>query len=212
MTTKTFTATLRDDGAFEVPFDVRAVYGSARAPVKMSLLGETYRTRVMVYGGTYVLGIWKAVLAKHGLSGGAQLEVTLAPDTDERVIEAPPELAAALKTNAAARAGWTAMSYTHQREWAGAIADAKKPETRARRVAQAVEACAARAASAPKARAAATTKATKAAKPAPAKSASAKRAAAPKVARGAKPAATARRAKPAARKPTSRPRTGRAGS
>jgi hypothetical protein len=190
---KTFTARLRDDGAFEVPFDVRAVYGSARAPVKMTLLGETYRTRVMVYGGRYVLGIWKAVLAKHNLSGGARLEVTLAPDTDERVVDAPPELAAALKKNAAARAGWTAMSYTHQREWAAAITDAKKPETRARRVAQAVEACAARAAKAAGAKAA-KVKATAKVKV--------------KAAKAAKPA-KATSGKPAARKAAGRARTRR---
>lgn len=189
--TRTFTATLRDDGAFEIPFDVRAVYGSARPAVKMSFGGETYRTRVMVYGGAYVLGIWKAVLAKHGLSGGARLEVTLAPDTDERVVEPPPELASALKANAAARAGWTAMSYTHQREWAAAIADAKKPETRARRVAQAVEACAAKGANAAKRRAKS--------RPVPAKAAKGAEAAKAKRSVAAK----------AARKPSRRARSGR---
>jgi uncharacterized protein YdeI (YjbR/CyaY-like superfamily) len=33
-----------------------------------------------------------------------------------------------------ARAAWEALSFTHQREHAEAIEDAKKPETRARRV------------------------------------------------------------------------------
>ena len=37
-------------------------------------------------------------------------------------------------------AGWDAMSYTHQREWANAIAEAKKPETQKRRITQAIEA------------------------------------------------------------------------
>ncbi len=141
---QTFTVTLRDDGAFEVPLDVRAIYGEARPALKMTLCGETHPTRVMVYGGKPMLGIWKAVLAKHGLRGGQKLEITLEPDTAERKIEPPKELAAKLKRNAAARAGWAAMSYTHQREWAQAIADAKKPETRERRVAQAIAALVAR--------------------------------------------------------------------
>jgi hypothetical protein len=140
----TFTVALRDDGAFEIPFDVRAAYGQARPAVKMTLCGETYPTRVMVYGGKYLLGIWKAVLAKHALRGGQTLEVTLEPDNDQRTIEPPAELAAALKKNASARGGWAAMSFTHQREWATAIRDAKKPETRERRVAQAVAALVAR--------------------------------------------------------------------
>jgi hypothetical protein len=146
MATKhTFTAMLTDDGGFEIPFDVRATYGQARAPVKMTICGETYPTRVMVYDGKYMLGIWKAVLAKHALRGGQPIEVTLAPDNEERTIEPPAELAAALKQNAAARTGWAAMSFTHQREWARAIADAKKPETRERRVAQAIAALVAKA-------------------------------------------------------------------
>lgn len=137
---RTFTATLTNEGAFEIPFDVRAVYGQARAPVKMTICGETYPTRVMAYDGKYMLGIWKGVLAKHALQSGQPLEVTLTPDNDERTITPPPALAAALKKDAVARAGWAAMSFTHQREWARAIEDAKKPETRERRVAQAVAA------------------------------------------------------------------------
>jgi hypothetical protein len=135
----TFSVVLKD-GAFEVPLDVRAIYGEARPAVKMTFCDETYRTRVAVYGGKYILGIWKAELAKHGLKDGQKLEVTLEADAAPRTVEAPKELAAALKKNAAARAGWEKMSFTHQREWAEAIADAKKPETRERRLAQAIEA------------------------------------------------------------------------
>jgi len=136
---RTFTATLHD-GAVEVPFDVKEAFGQARAPVRMTFLGETHRNRVAVYGGKYLLGIWKHVLAKHGLADGQKLEVALEPDDEPRTIEPPKELAAALAKNAKARAGWEALSYTHQREWANAIADAKKPETKKKRVAAAIEA------------------------------------------------------------------------
>jgi hypothetical protein len=137
---QTFSVTLRPDGSFELPIDVRALYGEARPAVKMTILGETHRTRVMVYGGKYLLGLWKRVVEQHGLRGGERLEVTLEPDTAPRTVTPPKELAAALKKNAKARAGWQAMSFTHRREWAEAIRDAKKPETRKRRVAQAVAA------------------------------------------------------------------------
>ena len=36
------------------------------------------------------------------------------------------------------------MSYTHRKEWVAAVEDAKRPETRARRIAQAVAAAQAR--------------------------------------------------------------------
>jgi len=135
----TFTAVIKD-GAIEVPFDVKATFGEARAPVQMTFCGETHKNRVAVYGGKYILGIWKAVLAKHDLRDGSSLEVTLEHDTAPRTIAPPKELAAALAKNAKARTGWNAMSYTHQRECANAIADAKKPETKQKRVAEALEA------------------------------------------------------------------------
>ena len=141
----TFTATVQKQ-AVEVPFDVKATFGEARPPVQMSFLGETHKNRIAVYGGKYYLGIWKAVIEKHGLVDGTQLEVTVEADAAPRTIKPPKELAAAFKTNAKARAGWAALSYTHQREWAQAIDDAKKPETRARRVAQAMDALVAKSA------------------------------------------------------------------
>jgi hypothetical protein len=142
----TFSAKLIDDGAFEVPLDVRKIFGEARPAVKITFLGQTFRTRVAVYGGKYVLGIWKGVREKLGLEDGQTIEVTLEPDDAPRTVAPPKELAAAMKKNAAARAGWEAMSFTHKREWATAIADAKKPETREKRVAQAIEALVAKAA------------------------------------------------------------------
>jgi hypothetical protein len=137
---KTFRAKLVNDGAFEVPFDVKALYGEARPAVKMTFLGRTFETRVMVYGGKYLCGIWKGVREELGLKDGQTIEVTLEPDETPRTVAPPKELLAAMKKNAAARAGWEAMSFTHKREWATAIADAKKPETREKRVAQAIEA------------------------------------------------------------------------
>jgi Bacteriocin-protection, YdeI or OmpD-Associated/Domain of unknown function (DUF1905) len=145
----TFTAVIKD-GAIEVPFDVKTTFGEARAPVQMTFCGETHQNRVAVYGGKYILGIWKAVLEKHDLRDGASLEVTLEHDTAPRTIEPPKELAAALAKNAKAKAGWDAMSYTHQREWANAIADAKKPETKTKRIEQAIEAMLAKTKSATK--------------------------------------------------------------
>jgi hypothetical protein len=139
---KTFTVTLNEDVNIEVPFDVKETYGEARPAVKMTVLGQTFKTRIAVYGGKSLLGLWKAVRDEHGLRAGQKLEVTLEPDREPRTVTPPKELAAAMKKNAAARAGWKALSFTHQREWAEAISDAKRPETREKRVAQAIAAMA----------------------------------------------------------------------
>jgi hypothetical protein len=140
----TFTATLRE-GGIEVPLDVKAVFGQARPPVKMTFCGETYQNRVAVYGGKYILGIWKKVLEQHALTDGKQIEVTIEPDDAPRTVTPPKQLAAALAKNAKARAGWDAMSFTHQREWAESIDDAKGADTKQRRVAKAIEAMVAKA-------------------------------------------------------------------
>src|SRR5262252_3950889 len=144
-----FSAKLRDDGGFEVPLDVREIFGEARPAVKMTFCGETYPARICVYGGKYMLGIWKAVRERLELRDGQTIEVTLEADLTPRTVEPPKELAAALKKNAAARAGWEAMSFTHKREWATAIAEAKRPETREKRVAEALAALTARAGAKP---------------------------------------------------------------
>ena len=147
---QSFSVKLRPDGGFELPLDIREIYGEARPAVKMTVCGQTFRTRVMVYGGKYYLGLVQAVLKEQGLRGGESLDVTLEPDKAPRTVAPPRELAPALKKNAAARAGWEAMSFTHKREWAESIRDAQKAETRERRVAQAIEALVARAGAARK--------------------------------------------------------------
>ncbi|TKR34238.1 hypothetical protein FCE95_04060 [Luteimonas gilva] len=53
--------------------------------------------------------------------------------------ETPPDLAAALKKNAKARATFEGFAPSHKREYIEWITEAKREETRARRLAQAVE-------------------------------------------------------------------------
>ena len=68
------------------------------------------------------------------MSAGDVLDIDVAIDTAPRVVDVPDDLAVALASDEAARAAWDAAAYSHQKEWARAIEDAKKPETRATRV------------------------------------------------------------------------------
>lgn len=119
-----------------VPFDVEEAFGRARPPVVVTLGKYQFRSTVAVYGGKPLIGIRKSHRDAAGISAGDTIEVTLALDEAPRTVEPPPELAAALAKNARAKAAWHKLSYTHQREHAEAILAAKKPETRARRVAK----------------------------------------------------------------------------
>ena len=142
----TFKACLQEaerGGAFiEFPFDVQESFGTkGRIPVQLTFAGVPYRGSLVQYSGKRMVGIPKAVRDAAGVAVGESAEVVLWLDVEERTVEAPPDLIEALANDDLAAVGWNRFSYTHQREYVQAIAAAKRPETRARRIAQAV-ACA----------------------------------------------------------------------
>jgi hypothetical protein len=135
-----FKATLEARGSgrlVEVPVDVRALFGKARAPVKATVNGHTFASTIAVYGGKYYLGFNREVRDAAGIEDGDLLTIDLERDEDERTVEVPGELAAAL--DPATRATFDKLSFTHRREYVRWIEEAKREETRARRVAKAVE-------------------------------------------------------------------------
>jgi Bacteriocin-protection, YdeI or OmpD-Associated/Domain of unknown function (DUF1905) len=141
MSSKTFKTTLLQDGnlsAIEVPFDPKPVFGKTRAPVKVTLNGYTFRSTIASMGGCYLIPLRKSNREAAGLQGGETLEVRLDLDDEKREIQPPADLAKALKAAPPAWDRWQELSFTHQREYATAVEDAKKPETRVRRIEAAV--------------------------------------------------------------------------
>ena len=55
------------------------------------------------------------------------------------MVVVPEDLAAALGAAPGARAAFDAASFTHRREWVESVEEAKRPETRERRVRGVVE-------------------------------------------------------------------------
>ena len=98
-----------------------------------------YRSTVAVYAGKYYLGVRRSLREAAGVAVGDEVEVTLELDDAPRTIRAPRDLAAGLRADSAARAGWHRASYTRKKELHDAIEGAKQPETRARRVEKALE-------------------------------------------------------------------------
>jgi bifunctional DNA-binding transcriptional regulator/antitoxin component of YhaV-PrlF toxin-antitoxin module len=121
-----------------VPFDVEAVFGAKRVPVKATINSAEYRGSVVRMGGKFVLGIPKEFRDRAGIEPGNHIVVTLERDAAERVVEVPKDFAAALKKSGL-RKTFDAMSYTHRKEHVRAIEEAKAAETRARRIDKAVE-------------------------------------------------------------------------
>jgi uncharacterized protein YdeI (YjbR/CyaY-like superfamily) len=60
-------------------------------------------------------------------------------DTTPREVEVPQALAAALAQDAAAHANFERLAYTHRQEYARWVDEAKRDETRHRRVSEALE-------------------------------------------------------------------------
>ena len=126
-------------GYIELPFDPKVVFGKVRAPVKVTLNGYTFRTTIVAMGGPTCIGLRTSHREAAGLEGGETIEVRLDLDDQPRVVTPPADLVKALKAAPPAWDRWRELSYTHQREHAEAVEDAKKPETRVRRIAKAVE-------------------------------------------------------------------------
>jgi len=149
MKSKTYKTTIVREGMMcyiPVPFDPKSVFGKVRAPVKVTLNGHTYRSTIAAMGGTVCIPLRKSNREAAGLEGGETLDVRLDLDEEKREVEPPRDFVKALRAAPPAWDRWQELSFTHQREYAEAIADAKKPETRERRIANAVRAIAARAA------------------------------------------------------------------
>jgi uncharacterized protein YdeI (YjbR/CyaY-like superfamily) len=133
-----FTAILQERHVV-VPLDVRALWGEARPPVKGTVNGVEYRSRLMVYGGETMLGLTNAFRAKAGIALGDEVEVTMERDDAPREVEVPPALRRKLDADEVARQAYEKLSFTHRREYATWIAEAKKEETRERRAGKAIE-------------------------------------------------------------------------
>ncbi len=142
MRTKTFTGTVMLHGSssfIPLTFDPKEVFGKVRAPVKVTLNGYTYRSTIAAMGGPPCIPLRKSNREAAGLRGGETVLVRLDLDTAPREVVPPPDLVKALKAVPGGWNRWQALSFTHQREHVEAIADAKKPETRARRIERTVD-------------------------------------------------------------------------
>ncbi|MBM3151424.1 MAG: DUF1905 domain-containing protein [Chloroflexi bacterium] len=128
-------------GAFvRIPFDVEAAFGRKRVPVCATIDGEAYRgTLVRMGEPCHILVVLKEIRQKIGKDFGDEVEIVLEEDTAPRVVEAPEDFRRALERDPAAQAAFQELSYTHQREHVRAILEAKREETRRKRIEKAVE-------------------------------------------------------------------------
>ena len=110
--------------------------GRARIPVRGSLNGVAFRGSTMPMGdGGHCVGFRKDQRAAAGVEIGDLVVVELARDEAERRVEPPQELADALAAEPGLREAFERLSYTARKERAEAVRGARKPDTKARRLA-----------------------------------------------------------------------------
>ena len=125
----------------QVPDDIVEGLGSGRKPaVRITINGYTYRSTVAVMGGVYMVGVSADNRAGAGVAGGDEVDIDIELDTAPRVVEVPPDFAAALDAEPAARHTFDSLSYSNKSWHVLSIEGAKTDETRQRRIAKSIEA------------------------------------------------------------------------
>jgi hypothetical protein len=109
--------------------------GAKRFPVVATVNGYTWRTSVARMGGEFLVGLNRAVRDGAGVAAGDTVEVRLELDEAPRDVDVPEALAAALAADDEARDTFEKLAYTHRKEFARWVEEAKRDETRERRVA-----------------------------------------------------------------------------
>jgi hypothetical protein len=122
-----------------VPPDLLESLGAGKRPaVRVTINGHTYRTTVGSVDGQAMLPVSAEVRQGAGVAAGDEVEVEIELDTAPREVTVPPDFAAALDQDPAARRFFDGLSYSNKRRFTLPIEEAKSAETRERRIAKAV--------------------------------------------------------------------------
>lgn len=140
---QTFETTLEkhekmDATGITIPFDVEKVFGAKRVPVKVWINGAEHLSTIVRMSGKYVVGVPKIFREAAKVKAGDLITVTLEKDSSERTVEVPQDFAAAMK-KANVTDVFEKMSYTHCKEYVLSVEEAKKEETRNRRIEKNIE-------------------------------------------------------------------------
>ena len=111
----------------------QALGGKATKRVIATLNGHTERLGLLPQegGGRYLM-LRKELCQRLGVAIGQEIDITLTPDPHPDYVDLPDELAEALAAWPEAEATFQAQSGAMRRAIARKVADAKRPDTRAR--------------------------------------------------------------------------------
>jgi hypothetical protein len=117
------------------PFDVVKTFGTrARVPVNGTINGFKFRSSLSPMGGEHVMCVNKEMQAGAKVKPGDIARFVMQRDDRPRTVALPPALKKALAPQPKAKAAFKSLSFTHKKEYALWIADAKQAETVERRL------------------------------------------------------------------------------
>ena len=121
---------------FVVTFDVQKEFGMhSQVRVRGLIDGFPYRCSIMpMGGGKHYMVVKKEIREAIGKKAGDKVIVEMEVDTEPRVVFIPEDLLAAMKELPGLKEKFEGMSYSHQKEYVDYILEAKKQETRDKRV------------------------------------------------------------------------------
>lgn len=108
--------------------------GGKRAAVTVRIGERTARLRLAVMGGQNVIGLSKANRALLQVELGQAVDAEISLDEAPREVAVPDDLAAALAGEPELKAHFEGLAFSHRRQYVEWVTEAKKPETRQRRV------------------------------------------------------------------------------
>lgn len=122
-----------------VPDDILTVLGTnRRAPLVVTVNGHTYRSTATAVDGECRVVFPSSDRAAAGVTGGDVVTVHLELETGRRAVEIDSDFRDSLVT-AGMLDLFESLSYSRRKEFARGVAEAKTPETRARRILRAIE-------------------------------------------------------------------------
>jgi hypothetical protein len=128
-------------GAFLLTDEQVAALGEGKRafPVQVEVNGVALALRLARMGGENMIGLARAARERAGLDIGSAYDIVITGDIGVRSVEVPEDLAAALAADPTAHGAFTALAYSHRKEFVRWVTEAKKESTRAGRVAKTVD-------------------------------------------------------------------------
>lgn len=113
---------------------VEALGGGKRIKVVATIGDYSYRNSVVSWGEDFMLSFGAEHRVATGLVAGDPVTLDLVRDEAERTVDLDDDFASALAANPSAQEFFDGLSYSQKRWFTLGLAEAKKPETRARRI------------------------------------------------------------------------------